>query len=87
MPRTYRSKEAFRKASAYVHIHGVPHHPSSIRHLSGGRIEVSPKTRYEVIACPVCGRKYKKDVRVKAGHGCPHCIISDHRRRSKLEKM
>lgn len=64
-PRKYRSKEAFRKAEAYRHIHHVPHgeHPPSVVWLHGEphKVRVShgdppaSNTRLDLIAFLIGG--------------------------------
>ena len=57
--RTYRNEGAFRRSTAYVHIHNVPHHPSKIEHLKGGKVRVVP--------CTSCGRV---STHMHGKHGC-----------------
>ena len=89
--RHFSSMEAFRKNAAFVHIHGVAHHPHNVAVGPGGQVIIRPTARYMVRSCKVCGRRYKVDVRVPKGvNACPTCVpvsVADALKRKAYRRL
>lgn len=63
MPKTFKSMKSYRKYSAFIHIHNVPHRRAKTRKLKGGKIlstPYGPKVRGKHhTKCAHCGRKLR----------------------------